>query len=124
MLLKIVFSLSFLLGSAGAEKVNDASFNKLYPILNEYVRDFPKEFRKIPEERRFRLNEMVYFLEEQKEKNAPWQITFISTNESTVGQMAKAWSKAAAYYFGFRNFEPYSGGLKPDEIPVNTILDL
>ena len=124
MLLKFIFSLSFLLGSVGTEKVNDTSFNRLYPILNEYVRDFPKEFRKIPEERRFRLNEMVYFLEEQKENNAPWQITFISTNESTVGQMAKAWSKAAAYYFGFRNFEPYSGGLKPDEISVNTIVAL
>jgi hypothetical protein len=124
MLLKVVLSLSLLLGIVGEEKLNDSSFNKLYPILNEYVRDFPKEFRKIPEERRFRLNEMVYFLEGQYQNNAPWQITFISTNESTVGQMAKAWSKAAAYYFGFKNFEPYSGGIKPGEISVRTIVAL
>lgn len=100
----------------------DTRYNKLYPILNEYIRDFPKELRKIPEERRYRLNEMVYFLEEQHVNRAPWQITFISTGESAVSQMAVAWSKAAAYYFGFKDFMPNSGGLVPQQIPVNAIL--
>lgn len=109
---------------AGVQKTNaqDSSFNNLYPILNEYVRDFPDEFDKIPEERRYRLNEMVYYLEEQIRNNAPARINFITTNEATVGQMAKAWSKAAAYYFGFNHFDAYSGGLAPDEISVNTVM--
>ena len=102
----------------------DTSFNALYPILNEYVRDFPQEFRKIPEERRYRLNEIVYFLEDQHKHKAPWQITFISTNEASISQMAQAWSKAASYYFGFVNFESYSGGLKPERISTETIISL
>lgn len=102
----------------------DTSFNKLYPILNEYVRDFPKEFRKIPEDRRYRLNEIVYFLEEQELNSDPWQLLFISTNQASVGQMAQVWSKAAAYYFGFSKFESYSGGMKPGEISVNMITTL
>jgi hypothetical protein len=124
MLLKFVLSISLFIGGEPNDEVRGSSFNKLYPILNEYVRDFPKEFRKIPEDRRFRLNEMVYFLEEQKEHKAPWQITFISSDESTTGQMAQAWSKAAAYYFGFTDFHPYSGGLSPHEISVSTIIAL
>lgn len=105
-------------------KAQDVSFNKLYPILNEYVRDFPKEFRKIPEDRRYRLNEIAYFLEEQDANNAPWQILFISSNESTISQMAQVWAKAASYYFGFANFRAYSGALNPGEISVNTITTL
>jgi len=124
MLLEFAVCISLFVGNLITNGTEDTRFNKLYPILNEYVRDFPKEFRKIPEERRFRLNEIVYYLEEQELNNAPWQITFISTNESTIGQMAQAWSKAAAYYFGFKEFHPYSGGLKPNKISESAILAL
>lgn len=100
------------------------SFNKLYPILNEYIREFPRELRNIPEERRYRLNEIVNFLSEQYSGNNPGQVLFITTNEATVSHMASAWSRAAAYYFGFRNFQAYSGGLKPEKITENTIVSL
>jgi len=124
MLVGVALSIFFFFGLLYNDKPEDASFKSLYPILNEYVRDFPKEFRKIPEERRYRLNEIVYYLEEQELNNAPWQITFISTNESTIGQMALAWSKAAAYYFGFSNFHPFTGGLNPNEISESAIVAL
>jgi arsenate reductase len=100
------------------------SVNKLYPILNEYVKDFSKEFRKIPEDRRYRLNEIVYYLEEQEEQSAPWQLIFISTNESSVSQMAQVWSKVAAFYFDFPKFQSFSGGIKPLEIAMNSIVTM
>ncbi len=104
--------------------IQDDKFNNLYPIINEYVKDFSKEFRKIPEDRRYRLNEIVYFLEQQKENKAPGQLVFMSTNQSSVSQMVQVWSKAAAYYHGFTNFQSFSSGLKPDKITVNTIVTL
>lgn len=102
----------------------ETSFHKLYPILNEYVRDFPKEFRKIPEDRRYRLNEIAYYLEEQEVSNAPWQLIFISTNQTSVSQMAQVWSKVAAYYFGFPKFQSFSGGINPLEISMNSIVTM
>lgn len=120
MFLNFCFAILFSF-NPGTKSVTDSKFNKLYPILNEYVRDFPKEFRKIPEERRFRLNEIIYFLEEQELNKAPWQLLFVSTNQSSVSQMAQVWSKAAAYYFDFKNLSSYSGGLDPDNISVSTI---
>ena len=106
--------------SDGQEK----KYNKLYPILNEYVRDFPDEFRKIPEDRRYRLNEIIYFLKEQEENNAPLQLTFIGTNQSSVSQMAQVWSKTAAYYFGYPELQSFSSGIKSNEISVNAITTL
>lgn len=105
----------------GFDEPDDRSFNKLYPIINEFVRDFPEEFRSIPEDRRYRLNEIVYYLAEQNTNKNPLQLLFISTNQSSIGQMAQVWSKAAAYYFGFTDFESFSGGLEPLEISVNMI---
>jgi arsenate reductase len=103
---------------------SSARFNKLYPILNVYVRDFPKDFKKIPEERRYRLNEIVYFLEKQQKNKDSWQVLFLSSDESAVGPMAQAWSKTAAYYFGFENFKPYTGGLVPGTISGLAIIAL
>lgn len=103
---------------------HEKSTNKLYPILNEYVKVFPQEFRKIPEDRRYRLNEIIYFLEDQKKNNDPMQLTFIGTNQASVSQMAQVWSKAAAYYFGFSEFESFSSGIKPIEITLNSITTL
>lgn len=102
----------------------ETSFNKLYPILNEYVKDFPKEFRKIPEDRRYRLNEIVYYLEEQEEQRAPWQLTFISTNQTSVSHMTQVWSKVAAFYFGMEKFQSFSAGIKPESISINAILSM
>ncbi len=117
------FSLSlFIFFFAPGFETHETSFNKLYPILNEYVKDFPKEFRKIPEDRRYRLNEIVYFLEEQQERKAPWQVTFISTNQSSVSHMTQVWSKVAAFYFGMAKYQSFSAGIKPEPISTNTIL--
>jgi hypothetical protein len=112
MLLEFAVCVSLFVGNLITNGTEDTRFNKLYPILNEYVRDFPKGIQKnYQKEHRFRLNEIVITWKSKELNNAPWQITFISTNESTIGQMAQAWSKAAAYYFGFKEFHPYSGGL-------------
>lgn len=123
-LIRLFIGFSILLRVSPLEEDSTTSFNKLYPILNEYIREFPRELRKIPEERRYRLNEIVYFLTDQYNGNAPGQILFITTNESTVSQMAAAWSKAAAFYFGFKNFQSFTGGLQPEKITENTIISL
>ncbi len=123
-MIRLVIGFSALLWTHTSEEDSTKSFNRLYPILNEYIREFPRELRNIPEERRYRLNEIVYFLAEQYTGNNNGQVLFITTNEATVGQMASAWSKAAAYYFGFRNFQAYTGGLKPEKITENTIISL
>ena len=122
-LLKISFNF-FLFFLSNFSVGQETHFNKLYPILNEYVKNFPKEFRKIPEDRRYRLNEIIYYLEEQEENNAPWQLIFIGAHQSSISQMAQVWSKAAAYYFGFPNFQSFSCGIRPNEISVNSIVAL
>ena len=86
---------------------------KLYPILNEFVRDFNREFRDIPEERRYRLDEIADYIKEQKTINTTPQLFFIDTDQSTLSQMIHVWALTAAHYFGFPDIKVYSGGLNP-----------
>ncbi len=96
----------------------------LYPVLKNYVKDFYKEFRKIPEERRYRLNEIAGFVREQKQRNQPASILFISTNQSTIGQMAQVWAKTAAFYYGVKIVDTYSGGITPKPVSEEMIFAL
>ncbi len=98
--------------------------NTLYPILNEYVRELYKEFKNIPEERRFRLNEIVRYVEEQRDLRKLPQLMFINTDDATMSHMARIWAKTAAYYFRYERLETFSGGIKPQKITLNTILAL
>lgn len=101
-----------------------AETNKLYPIVQEYVRDFRKEIKKIPEERRYRLNEIVYYLEEQSKNHRPWQLVFIGSDQSVITQWLQVWATTAAYYFGTHGLEVYSAGLKTRKIATKTITTL
>jgi len=85
----------------------------LYPILKNFVKDFHKEFRNISEERRYRLNEIANYVRQQKQQDQLAQLLFISTNQSTIGQMAQVWAETAAFYYGLKNVKTYSGGLSP-----------
>ncbi len=96
----------------------------LYPILKNYVKDFHKEFRKIPEERRYRLNEIATFVREQKQRNQPAYLLFISTNQSSIGQMAQVWAKTAAFYYGVKIVDTFSGGITPKPVSEEMIFAL
>ena len=93
----------------------------LYPILKNFVKDFHKEFRNIPEERRYRLNEIANYVRQQKQQDHLAQLLFISTNQSTIGQMAQVWAETAAFYYGLKNVRTYSGGLSPKFISEKII---
>ncbi len=96
----------------------------LYPILKDYVKDLYKEFRKIPEERRYRLNEIARFVRDQKLRNQPASLLFITTNQSTIGQLAQVWAQTAAFYYGVATVKSYSGGLKPELVSEEMIFAL
>jgi arsenate reductase len=104
-------------GIAGDYKAS----GKLYPILNEFVRDFNREFRDIPEERRYRLNEVIAYIKEQQSASKLAQLLFIDTDQSTLSQMTNVWAITAAHYFGLRNLKVYSGGLNPSEFNQEAI---
>jgi len=119
---RILLYLSFFLFFFG--NTNAFPPKPLYPILKDYVKDFHKEFRNISEERRYRLNEIASYVRQQKKQNQIAQLLFITTNQSTIGQMAQIWAETAAFYYGLNNVTTFSGGLHPDTISEKMIFAL
>lgn len=96
----------------------------LYPILKNYIKDLYKEFRYIPEERRYRLNEIANYVRTQKEKNQAASLLFISTDQTAIGHMAQVWAETAAFYYGLKHVRTYSGGLTPKAVSEDMIAAL
>ncbi len=96
----------------------------LYPILHDYAKSLYRDYKTIPEERRFRLEAIADFILQSKNYNRIAEIIYVGTNQSTRSQMAQIWSYAAAHYYGVDNVKFYSGGLKPDVITENTVTAL
>ncbi len=93
----------------------------LYPILHDYAKGLYKEYKTIPEERRFRLEAIADFILQNKSYNRLSEVLFIGTNQSTRSQLAQVWAYAAAHYYGLEGAKFYSGGIQQDPISENTI---
>jgi hypothetical protein len=100
------------------------NYTRLYPILEQYVRDFRKQFRNIPEQRRHRLNEIVKYLEKCRTSGTTGRLFFIDTDQSALSHWAQVWAKTAAHYFRQEWVEIYSGALHPGDIAAETIFAL
>ena len=96
----------------------------LYPILHEYCKELYPDYETISEDRRFRLEAVADYIKEKKEGGEVPEVLFVGTNQSTRSIMTQAWAYAAAYYYGVDGVEFYSGGLRDDPIPANTITAL
>jgi len=123
-LTSIAIHIIVLFSTTVESEVRHTSKGKLYPILNEYVKELYREFRDIPEERRFRLNEIVDYVQNQRMLNKNPQLLFISSNQASIGQMIQIWAETAAYYYGLTGIKTYSGGMNPQGISTSTIVSL
>ena len=94
---------------------------ELYPILHGYAKDLYPDYKKIPEERRFRLEAIADYILLNKSYQRVPEILFIGSNQSTRSQMAQIWAHAAAHYYGLDGAKFYSGGMKANPISENTI---
>ena len=94
----------------------------LYPILHEYVKDFYKEFKKIPEERRYRLNEIADYIKNQKEQKQAVNLLFIGSNQSATSGCRIP--QVAAFYYRVDEVSTFSAGINPGEIRENAIFAL
>jgi arsenate reductase len=119
----LFISISMYTGMANAAYGNVPP-QPLYPILNYYVRDLYKSFKNIPEERRYRLDEMVRYVENQQRMGRDAQIFFLGYDQPEVVQMLNIWSETAAFFFNLENISFFSGTEKAGNISDPAILAL
>ncbi len=122
--LNIFMIILFLLGGISDGQYAVAGPRPLYPILHEYVKDFYKEFKKIPEARRYRLDEIAGYIMNQKAQNQSAQIFFIGSNQGALSEWAQVWAEVAAFYYRVDNVKAFSAGINPGEVSEKAIFAL
>lgn len=119
---KILIFIFFLSLSSYAQKPETP--NKLYPILFNYARDLYPAYKNIPFERKVILEEIAnYIINIQQVDQAP-KVLFIETDHSTRSVLAHVWAVTAAYYYGIKDIQIYSGGIASSAISTNAIIAL
>jgi hypothetical protein len=82
----------------------------LYSPVNSYIATVTKEFDQIPQERKELLEELAEYIRSKTKANQPVKLTFICTHNSRRSHISQIWAQTAAYYYGIRGVETYSGG--------------
>lgn len=78
----------------------------------EYISSLEKKMCAIDANRRELLEQAARFIREKKHAGEIARLTFICTYNSRRSHFAQAWGQAAAYCFGVKGVECYSGGMK------------
>ncbi|WPP48024.1 arsenate reductase/protein-tyrosine-phosphatase family protein [Catalinimonas niigatensis] len=88
----------------------ETSVNQLNAPLKAYVHQIISEFDQIPEERQSILAELALHVTTKHASGKPARLIFICTHNSRRSHMSQLWTQAAAYYYGVKDVETYSGG--------------
>jgi arsenate reductase (thioredoxin) len=83
---------------------------KLFGPIDSYVASITKEFDLIPEERKKALKKLSLYVQTKVKADEPVKLTFICTHNSRRSHMSQIWAQTAAYYYGIKGVETYSGG--------------
>jgi len=86
------------------------SGQRFYSKLKEYSDNLPKDFNKIPGERKQILEEIGDYIFQSISDNKSAKLLFICTQNSRRSQFAQVWAQTATYYYRLNNIQTYSGG--------------
>jgi arsenate reductase len=86
--------------------------NTLLPPLENFRKQL--DFSLLSEERKIILNELIQYVQQQRNEKKEIHLNFICTHNSRRSQFSQVWAKTAAYYYGI-DMHSYSGGVEVTE---------
>ncbi len=86
--------------------------NTLLPSLEKFRKQL--DFSLISEERKNILNELIQYIQQQRNNKKEIHLNFICTHNSRRSQFSQVWAKTAACYYGI-DMHSYSGGVEVTE---------
>lgn len=84
--------------------------NKTLEPLQPTIDKFTKEFNQISDERKAVIKQLTDFVNSKAKDASKISLNFICTHNSRRSHISQVWAQAAAYYYGIRNVETFSGG--------------
>ncbi|MCX6182969.1 MAG: protein-tyrosine-phosphatase [Bacteroidetes bacterium] len=83
--------------------------NTLLPSLESFRKKL--DFSVISDERKIILNELITYIQQQRNSGKEIHLNFICTHNSRRSQFSQIWAQTAAYYYGIKA-HCYSGGVE------------
>jgi arsenate reductase (thioredoxin) len=84
--------------------------NKTRSDLQPTVEKLVSEFSQIPEERKMMIRQLTDYVNTRSQSGQKILLNFICTHNSRRSHISQIWAQTAAYYYGIRNVETFSGG--------------
>ncbi len=93
-----------------SNKIDSITNNSLLSTLNVTTGELVKQFNEISAERKELLNVLIQFIENKVKAGRKVYLNFICTHNSRRSHLSQIWAQAAAYYYGIKDVECFSGG--------------
>jgi arsenate reductase (thioredoxin) len=84
--------------------------NKTLPNLQPTVNKLISNFNEIPEARKAVIKELTDYVVSKSNSGQKVLLNFICTHNSRRSHISQVWAQTAAYYYGIKNVETFSGG--------------
>jgi arsenate reductase len=84
--------------------------HKTLENLKPTIDKLTKEFNQIPDERKPIIKQLTDFVNSKTKHGSKILLNFICTHNSRRSHISQVWAQTAAYYYGIKNVEAFSGG--------------
>lgn len=110
-----------LCGAGCAGPHGSATKRHLLPDLQPYVDGVAGELDQVPAARREVLDKIAADVVARLNARQPARLTFICTHNSRRSHMSQIWAQTAAYHFGLKQVEAFSGGTEATACNCRTV---
>ncbi len=93
----------------------------MYTAIKTYVEELTKEFNSIPNNRKEILESITSYISKKISDGKPINLVYICTHNSRRSHFGQIWAHVAAYYYGIKNVNTYSGGTEATAFNINAI---
>ena len=84
--------------------------NRVLPSVQQTIDKLRSEFNQIPDERKMVIQQLTDFVSQKCKADHKVLLNFICTHNSRRSHISQVWAQTAAYYYGIKNVETFSGG--------------
>ena len=93
----------------------------LYPQLKLFCDSLTQQYNSIPDERKIVLQTIAQYIQAKQNNNQKTNLVYICTHNSRRSHFGQVWATVAAYYYGIKNIQTFSGGTEVTAFNANAI---
>lgn len=110
MRLLIIFSILIIVALLSSCNMKESKNDMIHDDLDNFIKSTNNDFDDIPADRKKELNDISDYIAKKIKNGSDVNLTFICTHNSRRSHMSQIAAQTAAYYYGIKNVNCFSGG--------------